>query len=67
MGIPRFSLLGKRSNCYVYNSIFISRLRMLNGIREQFVHDESEWHRNVVGYREWNGVNDKRATPIGTA
>jgi hypothetical protein len=51
----------------VYRSSSIDGLRMLNGIREQFVDNECEWYRNVVGYGERNGVDDKRAGLIGTA
>jgi hypothetical protein len=40
---------------------------MPDGIREQFVDDKGEWYRNVIGNRERNGINDKRAGSIGTA
>lgn len=40
---------------------------MLNRICEQFVHDQRERHRNIVGDRERNGIHHKRPDAIGTA
>ena len=40
---------------------------MLNGVDDEFVHDEFERHCNVGGYDERIGVDDERPRPIGTA
>ena len=40
---------------------------MLNGIGDQFVHDESERHRHISAYDERIGFDYKRPGPIGTA
>ena len=40
---------------------------MLNGVGNQFVHDECERHSHVGGDNEWVGIDDQRPRPIWAA
>ena len=40
---------------------------MLNGVGDQFVHDECERNCQVGADDKWIGIDDKRPSPIGTA
>jgi hypothetical protein len=51
----------------VHASTFARRLRMLNSIGDQFVHDESERHRDVSGNDERIGIDDNRPRSVQTA
>jgi hypothetical protein len=51
----------------VHAAIFADRSRMLNGVGDQFVHDQGERGRHLSGDSERVGVDDKRPRSIGAA
>jgi len=51
----------------VHVSAFADRSRMLNGVRDQLIHDECKRHCHVSGDDERIGIDDKRPRPIRAA
>jgi hypothetical protein len=54
------------ANRHVDGFAFADRARMLDSIREQFVHDEPERLRNVTGYSERSSVYGDRLRTLKT-